>query len=171
MFTTLLDSWTNFPELEELPALQYACRSTLLLQQLHLDKCSYFNPDREPGTIGKDIVYNNVYVFADCLTYLATVHGNSKVQDIFSTCLQRQALDWFTSELSDLERHVFIVMSIKEICKQLTFRFKEESHKALHALHTEQYTMSNIHTGKPIWAYVQSMCCYAQAADLDSVYA
>lgn len=75
------------------------------------DEVGFFFPDlhssygpAEIVTIGKESFYRNASVFLDRLDDIVRLRGGEIVRNNIPTCLRGAALQWYTTELGDLEK-------------------------------------------------------------------
>jgi len=75
------------------------------------DEVGFFFPDLHYSygttdivTIGKDSFYRNTTVFLDRLDDIVRLKGAEMVRSNLPTCLRGAALQWYTTELTDLEK-------------------------------------------------------------------
>lgn len=71
------------------------------------DEVGFFFPDLDIVTIGKDSFYRNASVFLNRLDDVVKLHGGDVVRNNIPTCLRGAALQWYTTEVTDIEKASF----------------------------------------------------------------
>lgn len=144
-------------------------------KEWNADEIGYFDPNYEGTdpvvTVGKSVLYRDVYTFIDRLKDMALVRGEDKLRTAIPLCLRGSALIWHTTELSDLEKRLLRSKStpVEEWYITLTARFKERTPLALAKMQASRYTMADARDRKDPRFYVQDVMRYAKAANLTSV--
>ncbi|KAE8348017.1 hypothetical protein BDV28DRAFT_153502 [Aspergillus coremiiformis] len=140
----------------------------------------YFYPD-QPKNInqaddllkdqGARTYYRDVYTFVDQIRDIVTLKSEQTVRNNIHSCLRGAALEWYITELTQLEKVALRNIPIEEgWLKSLTQRFKPRAPEALEKLTTLSYGFRDIRTGKTPRAYAQELLRHARAANVDSVY-
>ncbi|GAW26153.1 putative transposon Ty3-I Gag-Pol polyprotein [Rosellinia necatrix] len=135
------------------------------------EEVGFFNPSSKDydgsGALsqGKQTIYTDVWAFTDRLRHLAGVHGEAKVNTVWTTCLQATALSWHTTELTDAEKAALRTGTVENICTKLQTRFRRNHSEALHSLQTRRFTLYDLQQGKSIRTFVQSVIRDAKACD------
>ena len=138
----------------------------------------YFDPgyedpsgtDQPIVTAGRHSFYRNVYTFTDHLRSLEKTASGDRVRDLISTCLKGEALRWFETELTEIEKDYFREATVEKWCTNLVKRFKERTPTALKKLQTESYTYADARRGRTPRSYMQNILRHARAANYPSVY-
>lgn len=134
----------------------------------HLDK-SY--GEGEVVTVGRDLYYRSVILFIERIKDLAQIKDVSMIRTNLNTCLRGFALEWYTSELRDLERIGLRADTngVEAWCRTLKSRFKVRTNVALESLTSERYTLKDARNQREPAAYVQAVLRHAKNANIDSV--
>src|SRR5438045_6980650 len=125
---------------------------TTVPDTLKAEEVGLFNPDMDDPaelnagivTVRHHMVYKDVFTFTDCLTHLAKVRPEEKLQEIFPTLLQG------STELSDMEHDYLRMCPIEVLTSQLIKHFKKQASVALQAIATSQFTLADIWAGKTL---------------------
>lgn len=134
----------------------------------HLDK-SY--GEGEVVTVGRDLYYRSVILFIERIKDLAQIKDVSMIRTNLNTCLRGFALEWYTSELRDLERIGLRADTngVEAWCRTLKSRFKVRTNVALESLTSERYTLNDARNQREPAAYIQAVLRHAKNANIDSV--
>ncbi len=144
------------------------------------DEVGYFNPhlDAAMGTgdivqSGKDTYYRNVYLFIDRIRDAASVRGGDVVRANLSTCLRGSAQEWYSFELTQLERDALrgLGEGVDQRIQALEKRFKPSILISMTALTSEKYSLADARNRREPASFVQPIIRHAKGAGFDSVKA
>ena len=136
---------------------------------LRASDIGYFDPENKDTSVGKAVVYTDVFAFTDMLLHLALASPND-VRAAFPLCLRGTALFWYSTELTALERRLLSSAPVDELCKSLITRFRERPGLALRSLISARYGFQDIRSGKTIRTHVQEMLRFARSAGFKSEF-
>jgi len=105
-------------------------------------------------------------VFVDRLKNLAKQKGNEVLKPLVSTCFRGEALRWYSTELSELEKDLLRAATLVQWYSALIKRFKERGLVAQEALENCSYTLADARNGRAPRAYVQDIVRHVKAAEL-----
>lgn len=134
---------------------------------------AYEDPSGKNASIvnaGRHVYYRDVFIFLDRLRDLSKGPTGDRVKDYISGCLRGEALIWYSTEVSELEKDLLRGASLDQWCIALTRRFKVRSSKALLSFQNEKYTMADARSGKTPRSYIQQVIRHAKNADFASPY-
>jgi hypothetical protein len=115
----------------------------------------------------KDTYYRDVYIFVERVSDIATIRGLELVRDNLVTCLQDSALEWYTGQLTALEKRALHYRNdIEEWKEALQNRFKRSPHTALEAMLRKTYTQEDARQQRDPQIYAQAIIQNANAAGL-----
>ena len=125
----------------------------------------YFDPylDRAYGegeivSVEKDVYYRNVVLFVQRLQSLVTFRDAALVKANIATSLRGSALEWYNSELSNLDRDVVNNDPVvKSWINTLSHRFKVPASIALGLLTDETYSLDDAHARPSPAEYVRTI--------------
>jgi len=148
------------------------------------DEVGFFFPDlhssygsSEIVTIGKDSFYRNASVFLDRLDDIARLKGDDLVRNNISTCFRGAALQWYTTELSDIEKASFRSPSgsnpqdaIYRWRLALKRRWDPPPSVALQNFMNTRFTMTMVQSGVSVVQYFSTKLRLAKEAGFDNVH-
>ena len=140
--------------------------------RLKSDEVGYFNPTARDtdGTgitsSGKVTVFTDVYAFTNRLRHLGETRGEQAVKEVWTTCLQSTALNWHSTELTNLERTALAGGNLELVCSELERHFKRNPSEALQALQARKFTLLEVMQGKTLRPFIQSVVKDAKACGL-----
>ena len=147
-------------------------------QKWRADEIGFFDPQLDLSfgegdivTVGKDIYYRSANVFCERVEDIATIKSADLVKANLNTCFRGAALQWYTTELTAIERQYFRIdpTGVKGWISAIKNRFKVPISDALSSLTTTKYTTYHARIRYEPSAYVQTMLRHAQNADMLSV--
>ena len=136
----------------------------------------YFDPDLDPAqgegdcvTVGTNVYWRNVFLFTDQVKDNAQGLRAIVVRQNLATCLRGTALEWYTTELSDLEKAglKYAQNGVEEWTKALIQRFKDAPSVALRKLQAERYSLNDARNNRNVRSYVAAVMRHSKAAELD----
>lgn len=135
----------------------------------NLDK-SFDNDD--VVTVNKNVYFRNVILFIDKVRDLIVIKNSTTVRANINTALRDSALIWYIAELFNLKKIDLRAdhNDVKEWCKILLIRFRENFDVALTHLTSEKYTLYDARFKRESSSYVQFVLRHARFANIDSVY-
>ena len=148
------------------------------------DEVGFFFPDlhhsygsAEIVTIGKDSFYRNASVFLDRLDDMVRLKGAELVWINLPTCLRGAALQWYMTELTDLEKASFRSSStsnpqdgIYRWCQALKRRWDPPASVALQNFMSTKFTVSMARAGISVVQYFSTKLRLAKEAGFDNVH-
>ncbi|OJD20531.1 hypothetical protein ACJ73_08131 [Blastomyces percursus] len=106
------------------------------------------NADAAVKTYNNQTYYRNVYVFADRVRDMALAKGEEVVRNNVHAALRGAALDWYTVELTELEKRSLRVLSLQDgWIASLVNRFKPRAADALDKIAKAKYGMTQVMQG------------------------
>ena len=114
--------------------------------------------------------YRDVYIFIDHLKNLNKITSDSKVKELVIICLKKEALRWYNSKLTEIEKNFFRKITIERWCIHLIKRFKKKSSVVLKKLQTEFYTYVDARRERRSRVYMQNILRYFRIADYSFVF-
>ena len=118
---------------------------------------------------GKYTLHHDVFSFTDTLK----LYGEEVCKGLFwKSCLRGQALNWWLTELSGLQRELMKTARLETVCDTLIERFKMPSSSALDQLNRSYYAYVQIRNGKHISEHLSTcfrLCRHAGFKDESSV--
>ena len=114
--------------------------------------------------------YRNVYIFIDHFKNLNKITSDSKVKELVIICLKKEALRWYNSKLTEIEKNFFKKITIERWCTHLIKRFKKRSSVILKKLQTEFYTYVDARRERKSRVYIQNILRYFRVADYSFVF-
>ena len=148
------------------------------------DEVGFFFPDlhssygtTEIVTIGKDSFYRNASVFLDRLDDIVKLKGGELVRANLPTCLRGAALQWYTTELTDIEKASFRSPSnmqpqdtIYRWHQALKRRWDPPAALALQNFMNTKYTVNMAQSGMSVVQYFSTKLRLAKEAGFDNVH-
>ncbi|KAM0488281.1 hypothetical protein ACHAP7_001273 [Fusarium lateritium] len=143
-------------------------------QSLRPADVGLFNPDRpDPHHMGmfsdsKSTTYTCVFAFTDRLRHLAETRSENVVKDVWTQCLQGQALIWHTQILTDYDRNYLSNGTVATIIARLVERFKPAYNDAMNRVKRAAFTLHDINKGNDIYAFTQGIIRDGKAVGFDT---
>jgi hypothetical protein len=148
------------------------------------DEVGFFFPDlhssygaSEIVTIRKDSFYCNAVVFLDRLDDIVRLKGGDSVRNNLSTCLRGAALQWYTTELSDIEKASLRSPSatnpqdhLHRWRIQIKRRWDPPVSVALQNFMNTRYTPVMVQSGVSVVQYFSTKLRLAKEAGFDNVH-
>ncbi|EEQ31632.1 conserved hypothetical protein [Microsporum canis CBS 113480] len=129
------------------------------------------NADRPVVQVNQHTYYRSVYVFVNRLKDMVITKGENLVRSNVQASLRGQALEWYTVELTNIEKRAMTAFTIEAgWVDALVKRFKPRAAEALAAMTKLTFTMGDIHKGHDVRTYAHTMFRHAQAANIKSTY-
>lgn len=112
------------------------------------------------------LCFSNVFAFTVHIRALTAFKNESIICLNLCSCLQGEALEWFTSELSQHEREKLRNSSLDEgWLGSLTNRFKTRPSHALKILKNSKYNWSDVRSQRSIVMWAHNMLRVAKESD------
>ena len=136
------------------------------------DDIGYFWPDKPDSedTVtdeGTKVYYRDVYVFIDRIRDIIEYKGEELVKANIHACLRGAALEWFTTELSEMEKRSLRLLSMADgWLHALLARFKPRAADALNNLNKLSYGYNDVRSGQTPRHFIQEVMRHARAANI-----
>ena len=114
--------------------------------------------------------YRDVFIFIDHLKNLKKTFSDSRMKKLISICLKRDALTWYNTKLTEIEKNFFRKVNIERWCAHLVKRFKKRTSAALKKLQIEIYIYVDARRDRKSRSYMQDILRHARAADFSSIF-
>jgi len=159
------------------PGYDVPDRQTLVVpepQQLKVKDIGLFHPPdttslpEAPTTEGGYTVYHDVFSFVDALRLWPEQDVCRNL--LWKNCLRGSALNWWTTELSDLDHSMLRHAPLEIICRQLTERFKMPASIALEQLYSRRFGYPQIRAGTHLSEHLATCFRLAKHADFSGDY-
>ncbi len=118
---------------------------------------------------GKETIFRDVHLFNERVKDIAVIKDEKMIAENLYTCLRGIALEWYVSELTDMEKRL-LKLSLDEWHRALLSRFKKSPAIALTTITTEKYTMSDAYRRREPREYAQIILREARSAEMTSTY-
>ncbi len=129
-----------------------------------------FHPDipdvHGPGpvvTVGRDLVYRDIYTWLEILSDLADVHSTKDITQVVQRCLRGSAATWWVVELTSEERKELQKASLQRWSSALIERFGLPTHIAFWEFLWSRYTTQDLDYSPRIW--IHQIIQYAKATE------
>ena len=136
----------------------------------------YFWPGRDDDDsnlkdLGTKVIYTDVYTFTDRLKVVIKQKGDEFVRSNIQACLRGDALEWYTTELTDFEKESLEDRTVERgWIPQLIKRFKPRAAEALEVIHNLRFGYPEIRSGKTPRHFVQELMRHARAAHYEDPF-
>ena len=114
--------------------------------------------------------YRDVFIFIDHLKNLKKTFSDLKVKKLIFTCLKKDALTWYNTKLTEIEKNFFKKTSIERWCVHLIKRFKKRTSIALKKLQIEIYIYADARRDRKSRFYMQNIFRHARTTNFSSVF-
>lgn len=115
---------------------------------------------------GKDIYFRDVFLFTERAKDVARI--NTKVKENLQICLRGEAVQWYSGELSFLEKSL-MAQSIDGWCTALIDRFKPPMEEGIKLLNNVKYTMHDAANHREPREYGQARIRAAKIAETTDI--
>lgn len=139
------------------------------------DEIGYFWPDlKEDNALrqqGHHVYYRDVNVFIDRLTDIVDTKGELMVKSNIQACLRGNALTWFTSELTDMEKRLMRNQPLEQgWFAELKRRFKANPLEALEKLKAMRYGFVDVANRRSPQSFAEEVIRHARNAEIGDQY-
>ena len=139
------------------------------------EEIGYFWPDMEDDVAikqaGNAIYYKDVNVFVDRMRDIITYKGEDLVKANIQACLRGAALNWFTAQLTELEKMALRTAPLEAgWLTALSRRFKPNPQAALHKLTNTTYGYKDVRAGKTPQSFAEEIIRHCRAAEINTPF-
>ena len=114
--------------------------------------------------------YRDVFIFTDHLKNLKKTFFDFRMKKLIFTCLKRDALIWYNTKFTEIEKNFFKKTNIERWCAHLIKRFKKRTSIALKKLQIEIYIYVDARRDRKSRFYMQNIFRHVKAANFSSVF-
>ena len=143
-----------------------------------VENVSYFDSDYENSFDTDQFIvnskrhnfYRDVFIFIDHLKNLKKTFFDSKMKKLIVTCFKEDALIWYNTKFTKIEKDFFRKISIERWCVYFIKRFKKRISAVLKKLQIEIYIYVDVRRDRKSRFYMQNIFRHAKTIDFSSIF-